>query len=79
MIYLALSGPLVALGFLVSMEKLERWLTESIRESTGRQVVAKTSAPSSRPARQEGDVVDVRPTARRVRLHRAHRALDRPS
>ena len=68
MTYLALAGPLLALGFLLLMQELERWLGKSILQD---EVVAESRARTRARPRRRGEVVDVAPVARRVRAHRA--------
>ena len=68
MTYLALAGPLLALGFLLLMQELERWLGQSIAQD---KVIARSRARTRARTRSRGEVVDVAPVARGVRAHRA--------
>ena len=68
MTYVALAGPLLALGFLLLMQVLERWLAKTVWQD---KVVAEGRARTDRPGRSGGEVVDAAPVAVRVRAHGA--------
>jgi hypothetical protein len=65
--YLALAGPLLALGFLLFMQELEQWLGQSIVQD---KVIARNRARTRARTRWRGEGIDVAPVARRVRAHR---------
>ena len=68
MTYVALAGPLLALGFLLVMQVLERWLLQTIWQD---EVLAGRRVGSDGPRRRGGEVVDAAPVAVRVRAHGA--------